>query len=467
MLLKYFYDSALAHASYLVGCQRTNEALIVDPGRDVAEYLHAAKEAGMRIVGVAETHIHADYLSGARELAEVGAKLYLSAEGGPDWQYHYLTPYPHQRLDDGDSFMVGNVQLTALHTPGHTPESLSFLLTDLGGGANKPMGLFTGDFLFVGSIGRPDLLEKAVGVEGSAQKGARELFASLQKLADLPDYLQIWPAHGAGSACGKGLGAIPSSTLGYERLFNPAFAYDDEASFVQYLLADQPEPPLYFATMKRINKAGPVLLRELPDVVKPSAENLPQLVQEGLRVIDTRSQIDFATAHLPGSWNIPTTMLAEWGGWLLHEKTPYLLIVTPEKQAESLRILRKIGLDEVRGTISPAEVAEAGLFTQAYQQERPAELSGLIFEEKVTLIDVRAQTEWNGGHLPFAHHIMLGYLPQRLAQLPQDRPIVLHCLGGARSAIGVSILQAAGFNNVINLEGGYRAWVQANLPIEK
>lgn len=238
MFLKYYYDASLAHASYMIGCQRNNEAILIDPSRSVDQYLHTAKAQGLRIVGSAETHIHADFVSGSRELAErIGAKLYLSDEGPADWKYAYPRQYDTQLLKDGDVFYVGKVKLQVIHTPGHTPESISFVLTDEGGGANAPMGIFTGDFVFVGSIGRPDLLETAAGVVGSADIGARQLYHSVRKFRNLPDHMQLWPAHGAGSACGKGLGAIPSSTVGYEKLFNPALQFHDEQKFVDYILA--------------------------------------------------------------------------------------------------------------------------------------------------------------------------------------------------------------------------------------
>jgi hydroxyacylglutathione hydrolase len=255
MFLKYFYDPALAHASYLVGCQRAKQALIVDPGRDIDAYLVAAAREGMAIVAVAETHIHADYVSGARELADrVGAKLYVSDEGPAEWKYQYLADYDHQLCKQDDRFSLGKIEFEVMHTPGHTPESISFVLTDRGGGADRPMGIFTGDFVFVGSIGRPDLLEQAAGMVGTAEVGARQLFHSVEKFRALPDYLQVWPAHGAGSACGKGLGAIPSSTVGYEKRFNPALQFHDEQAFVRYILSEQPEAPKYFAVMKRVNR---------------------------------------------------------------------------------------------------------------------------------------------------------------------------------------------------------------------
>ena len=286
MLLKFFYDQALAHASYLVGCQKTGEAILIDPDRNIDHYLEAAKREGMKIVGTAETHIHADYVSGSRELAEkVGAKIFVSDEGPADWKYTFVRDYDHMMLNDGSKFTVGNIKFKVMHTPGHTPESISFILTDLGGGADKPMGIFTGDFVFVGSLGRPDLLEEATGQVGTAEPGARELFRSTERFKKLPDYLQIWPTHGAGSACGKGLGAIPSSTVGYEKMFNEALQFDSEDAFVEYILADQPEAPPYFAIMKRLNKHGP---KVVGDIAMPRKMNVGSLASTAKRhrVID-------------------------------------------------------------------------------------------------------------------------------------------------------------------------------------
>ena len=227
MLLRYFYDPKLAQASYMVACQTTGKAVIIDPGRNIELYLEAAAEEGVEIIAATETHIHADFVSGCRELAErVGVTLYLSGEGGPDWQYQYLANYPHHLLEDGDSWYIGNIKFEAMHVPGHTPEHLAFRVMD-GTALAVPMGIFSGDFVFAGDVGRPDLLETAAGLKGTKEESARALFQSLQRLKHLPDYLQIWPGHGAGSACGKALGAVPSTTLGYERLANWAFQIED------------------------------------------------------------------------------------------------------------------------------------------------------------------------------------------------------------------------------------------------
>ena len=256
MFLKRFYDERLAQASYLVGCQRTGEALVVDPNRSVAHYMEAARREGLRVTHVTETHIHADFVSGALDLARrAGARLYLSGAGDPDWQYRFAAEAGADLLSDGSRFTVGELELEAMHTPGHTPEHLTFLVTDTAL-AQDPMGAFTGDFVFVGDVGRPDLLEKAAQVQGTMAACARQLFGSLQRFRGLPDYLQIWPGHGAGSACGKALGAVPQSTLGYEKLVNWAFGIDDEEEFVRAVLDGQPDPPKYFAMMKAINRDG-------------------------------------------------------------------------------------------------------------------------------------------------------------------------------------------------------------------
>jgi hydroxyacylglutathione hydrolase len=466
MFLKYFYDKALAHASYLIGCQQTGEAVVVDPGRNVEPYLDAAEAEGMRIVGSAETHIHADFVSGSRELAErVGAKLYLSDEGPADWKYQFADQYDTQLLKDGDSFHVGKVKLTVMHTPGHTPESISFVLTDEGGGADAPMGIFTGDFVFVGSIGRPDLLETAAGVVGSAESGARQLYHSMRRFRELPDHLQVWPAHGAGSACGKGLGSIPSSTVGYEKLFNPALQYDDEQAFVDYILADQPETPFYFAVMKRVNKEGPALLGNLPPVVALGVTDLPARAQNEL-VIDLSESSDFAASHVPGTVNVPAPSLVQWAGFFVDYQQPMYLIAEKDALPEALRGLRSIGIDQVAGYHDAEAVRAAGIRTASYVSAGPDVLQPKLAAGQLRLIDVRAATEFREGHIPGAEHHFLGTLLRSVDSIERDKPLVVHCLGGGRSAIATSILLRAGYQ-VINMKGGYQAWVQAGLATER
>lgn len=464
MLLKYFYDTALAHASYMVGCQRSQTAVIVDPGRDIEQYLTAAQREGLRITGVAETHIHADYVSGARELADrVGATLYVSDEGPAEWKYEYLDGYQFQKLHDGDSFKVGNIEFTVMHTPGHTPESISFLVTDRGGGADEPMGMFTGDFIFVGSIGRPDLLEEAAGIANTAEPGARDLYRSVERFKALPDFIQIWPAHGAGSACGKGLGAIPSSTVGYEKRFNPALQFQSEDEFVRYILADQPEAPKYFAVMKRVNKLGPGVLGANHTHQMLDVKNLESAINGGT-VIDVRPSVEFSAGHVPGTLNIPLKQLSVWAGWLVDYTRPSALICEADQLEEAARVLHKIGVEEITGGFQLGEVLASGMASESYQNAMPADLQRSIESREVMLIDVRSEAEWNAGHIAQADHRFLGRLPSNVEGIDEHKPIVVQCQAGGRSAIAASVLQALGFKNVTNLSGGYSGWRKAGLP---
>lgn len=466
MLLRYFYDEKLAHASYLVGCQRTGEAIVIDPSRNLEPYFQVAKAEGVKIVAATETHIHADFVSGARELgATHQAKLYLSDEGGDDWRYQYVEGLSHQLLHDGDSFTIGNLVFNVMHTPGHTPESISFLLTDRGGSADRPMGIFTGDFVFVGDVGRPDLLEKAAGIKGTSETGARDMFQSLMKFKQLPDYLQVWPAHGAGSACGKALGAVPSSTVGYEKLFNWALQHTDEDEFVQALLDGQPEPPKYFAVMKHVNKVGPELIGNLPVPKEVSAMDDVKAVFSNEQILDLRPAQDFAKGHIEGTLNIPyNKAFTNWAGWIVDYSRPLYLLTNPENLEDNLKTLRSVGIDNVVGLIDNAKIFASHAFTfESYDEVTPAEIANKVESGEVHILDVRNQAEWNEGHIPNAQHIMLGTLPGRLSEISQDKPIVVQCRSGARSAIAASILQANGFKEVINLSGGIDKWKRDGL----
>ncbi|HEU4697867.1 MAG TPA: MBL fold metallo-hydrolase [Gemmatimonadales bacterium] len=472
MLLKRFYDTNLAQASYLVGCAATGEALVVDPNRDIAQYLRAAEAEGLRITHITETHIHADFVSGARELAaRTGATLYLSDEGDADWKYGYAADADAVLLKDRDTFMVGNIRIEALHTPGHTPEHLSFLVTDTPA-TDRPMGVFTGDFVFVGDVGRPDLLEKAAKVVGTMEAGARTLYRSLQRFKQLPDYLQLWPGHGAGSACGKSLGAVPQTTLGYERIANWGLEDMTEDQFVERVLAGQPEPPRYFAEMKRINKVGPRVLGALERPAPLPAGAIVRLADEGVLVVDTRAADAFAAAHVPGTINIPLNKsFTTWAGWLVpYDRDVVLLVEDEGRLDEAVQDLAMIGLDRVSGYLRPDGLAAwtaAGRALLTTPQITVEELAPRLATGGVDVRDVRGASEWESGHLPGVPNIPLGYLEERLAELPTGRPLVVHCQSGARSAIAASVLQARGVREVVNLVGGFAAWARAGEPVER
>jgi hydroxyacylglutathione hydrolase len=347
MLLRTIYDRELAQASYLIACQQTGEALVVDPPRDLTPILAAAAEERVRITHVTETHIHADFVSGLREVvAATGARAHLSAEGGPAWRYAYADADTIM-LRDGNHFMVGNVRIDVLHTPGHTPEHLCFLVTDTRT-TSQPYALLSGDCLFIGDVGRPDLLETAAGVANSKHDAARQQFYSIQRLRQLPDYLTVLPGHGAGSACGKALGSLPSSALGYEKLFNPAFQFTDPESFAAWLLDGQPETPRYFGRMKQVNQAGPALLGALPPVEMREGFILHEVLRNGDLVIDTRPAEAYNAAHLAGTINIPpSSQFNTYAGWFIDYDRSTYLIATAEAVPGLVRSLRAIGVDDL------------------------------------------------------------------------------------------------------------------------
>ena len=474
MFFQRFYDRPLAQASYMIGCQRTGEAVVVDPNRDVQQYVDAANKEGLRVTQVTETHIHADFVSGARELAQrTGAMLLLSDEGDADWKYAFAQQDGARLLHDGDHFMVGNIRLDVLHTPGHTPEHISFVVTDTPA-ASGPWGILTGDFVFVGDVGRPDLLEKAAGHTGTMEASARTLFKSLQRFRALPDHLQLWPGHGAGSACGKALGAIASSTVGYEKIGNWGVATVNEGEFVRMVLDGQPEPPRYFAEMKRINKEGPHVRREFLVPATVPAAALPGLLHDGALVLDTRSAVDYAARHIPGTLNIPLgDSFTTWAGGLLpYDRDLHVLVddLCTDCAARAVRDLAMIGLDRVAAVVGPDALhawTAAGRALSTVAQVLPAEAATLLARQAATVIDVRMPVEWATGHLAGARNIPLGQLAQHIAELPHHTTIVVHCQSGARSAIAASLLEAHGMSHVVNLTGGFNAWQQAGLPVTR
>jgi hydroxyacylglutathione hydrolase len=467
MILKYFYDEDLAQASYLVGCPGSGDAIVIDPMRDIAPYLNVAKENGLTITSVAETHIHADYVSGGRELAHhTGATLYISGEGRDflDGQLAYAMPEGEnvQAVMDGDVIQVGGVRLQVIFSPGHTPEHIMFMLFDTN--TDHPMGIFSGDCLFAGDIGRPDLLEEAAKVMNTKVIGAQGQFKNVQKLKAMPDYLQIWPGHGAGSACGKALGAVPSTTLGYEKLFNPAFQIDDEATFVDWLLADQPDAPRYFARMKAVNQVGAALIDTLPTPTRFKASALDSILETDSLVMDTRPTGIFAQGFVTGTINIPADarQFSTWAGWLVDFNTETYLIAESPDVLALLRRLRAVGVDNIVGYFPPSELT----FSRMLPQITPEEAQALLDSGDALLLDVRWRNERAIDYAQGSFYIPLGDVAAHIDELPKDKIIITQCGGGVRSQIAASLLIKHGLE-AVNLTGGMDAWRKANLAVER
>lgn len=464
MFFQHIYDKSLAQASYFIGCQKAGVAAVIDAKRDVDTYLEIAKANNMTITHIFETHIHADFLAGSRELAQLtGAQLYLSDEGGEGWEYEF----PHVGLKDNDIVKLGNLSFKVLHTPGHTPESISFLLTDHPA-SNEPVMLFTGDFVFVGDIGRPDLLEKAAGMVGTQDKGAKQMYQSIKKFNALADYIQVWPGHGAGSACGKALGAVPSTTVGYEKARNWAFQYPtDETGFTKYLLADQPEPPKYFAMMKKLNKVDRPLLTEVPKLKKLSIEEVNAHMANGVKLLDARPKTEFAAGFIPGSLNIQgNNSFATWAGWFLSYDEPFMILADESMLDDLTRKLMRIGLDNIAGYLpSVEEYTKAGGTLEKVNLVDLTEAKSLANNPAVQVVDLRGVAEFNASHIERADNVFVGTLPNNLDKISKDKKVMIHCQGGDRAAIAYSILVKNGFNNIVNYSAGMNEWLNAGEPV--
>lgn len=458
MFFELVYDKSLAQASYVIGCQKAGIAAVIDPKRDVDTYLKIAEENDFKITHILETHIHADFLCGSRELAKLtGAELYLSDEGGKDWKYEF----PHKKVKHGDIIKIGKVSLEALHTPGHTPEHLSFLLTDHPA-TDKPTMLFTGDFVFVGDVGRPDLLEQAAGKKDTQEKGAHDLFDSLQDFAKMQDYILLWPAHGAGSACGKSLGAVNMSTIGYEKIRNWALQLlNDKAAFTKELLADQPEPPRYFSMMKKLNKVDRKLLTEVPKIQNLSEEEYKKAKKKKLKLIDARSKDKYSDSFLEGSLNIPNdNSFSTWMGWFLNYEEYFVLIAEFEEIEELTRKLMRIGMDKIHGYITPKQLSkfEKGDL-KSYQSLDKSMVEEKIAKKKdVQLIDIRGKSEYKEGHIDGAVNLYIGTLDENFEKIAKDKEVIIYCNSGNRSAVAYSLLVANGFDNILNYSGGWSDW---------
>ncbi len=462
MFFRQVFEPRLAQYAYIIGCQRTGEAIVIDPMRDIDRYIDIAADEDLTIVAATETHIHADFLSGAREFAERGIRIYLSHEGGNGWEYGWTEAgdYSVELVKNGDTFKIGYIGFEVLHTPGHTPEHISFMITDHGGGADAPMGIASGDFVFVGDLGRPDLLETAAGEVGAMRPAAERLYSSAQGFLELPDYLQVWPGHGAGSACGKALGAVPETTVGYERRFSPAlhFVQKSEDAFVDFILDGQPEPPLYFARMKKWNRDGPPVLGAFPQPRRVSSEELQTYAgTSGPTVVDTRTDRQaFMAGHLPGSLYAPLdNTFPTITGSFINEDADIILIADEAELDQAIVDLIRIGLDRVVGWAPPE--ALASVTTQEIEVATTADIDALVSAKSGTVLDVRRKTEYDEGHVPGAINVAHTQLRARLDEVPADTPLLVHCRSGARAAAAASFLQRNG-REVVYVDGLISDW---------
>jgi hydroxyacylglutathione hydrolase len=455
MYFEQFYLGCLAHASYMLGSE--GEAAVVDPQRDVEIYLKAADEHGLKIRHIFETHLHADFVSGHLELAKrTGAKIYIGAQAG--------ATFPHVALHDGSEVQFGKLRIAALETPGHTPEGICLVVTDEEK-SRDPWAVLTGDTLFIGDVGRPDLSKTH-----TPQQLAGSLYDSLHgKLMKLGDQVLVYPAHGAGSLCGRNMRAERSSTIGTERLTNYALQIKSREEFVHQLTENLPSRPEYFLEDAQINRAGAPALSEL-DVLPPiTAAELNGLLRQGVFVLDVRPNADFAAAHVPGSVNIALSgQFASWAGAIMGLSAQPVLVADTAEQYEEARLrLARVGIEDPRGFLQGGIAAwkQAELPVAAVPQITVQELSRQR-SSSMQVLDVRRELEWHAGHIDGAEWFPLDNFKISAPELDPSAPIAVHCQGGYRSMIACSLLQRAGIENVMNVMGGFEAWKQAGLPVE-
>jgi glyoxylase-like metal-dependent hydrolase (beta-lactamase superfamily II)/rhodanese-related sulfurtransferase len=464
MILHQFYLNCLAHASYLIGDEQTGAAAVVDPQRDIDQYLAFAAEHGLRIEHVFLTHLHADFVAGHLELRDrVGAKIYLGAAARAEYRF---TP-----LHDGDVVDLGRVQLKALETPGHTAESISLVVYDLDRNATEPQAVLTGDTLFIGDVGRPDL-RVALGWSASDLGGL--LYESLRtKLLALPDGAAVYPAHGAGSLCGKALSKETVSTIGEQRRSNYALQPMSKATFVELVTADQPDAPPYFTYDAVLNsQERPTLDKTLERIGALTLDQVLALQETGAQVLDTRDPAEFAAAHLAGSINIGLAgQYATWAGTVLSRDRPIVIIADPGREHESAMRLGRIGFDQVTGYLkdglhSVESRPELLMSTERLSAQVAADRVGAEHERAPVMVDVRAPGERQQKRIAGSVGIPLGHLVERMSELPVDRPLLVYCAGGYRSSIAASLLQGHGFTQVGEIAGGIAAWDAGKLPLE-
>ena len=456
MFFKQLYLGCLAQASYLIGSD--GEAAVVDPRRDVDEYLEEARREGLRIRHIIETHLHADFVSGHRELAErAGARIYIGAKAG--------AKFDHIPVRDGDELSFGSVTLRFLETPGHTPESICVLVTDHLE-SEQPTAVLTGDTLFIGDVGRPDLL----GAKISPDALAGELYDSLhEKLLTLPDAVRVFPAHGAGSLCGRNISKETSSTIGEQRRFNHALRPMSREEFVRRVTADLPEAPDYFRKDVEINRSGAGALRDLPPMAGLPPERLEELLGSGAAALDVRDAAEVGRGHVPGSFHIGLSgQFASWAGAVLPADAPIVIVAADAKSAAEARMrLARVGIENVAGFLAGgvAEWKDSGRAVATTEQIDVGELRRRIGSNSAWLLDVRRPAERENARIPDAVAVPLNELPRRTAELDRAAPVATICAGGYRSSIAASVLERAGFSRVANVVGGMDAWTSSGLDV--
>jgi hydroxyacylglutathione hydrolase len=461
MYFEQFYLTCLAHASYMIGSE--GEAAVVDPQRDVDIYLKAAAEQNLTIRHIFETHLHADFVSGHKELAaRTGAKIYIGAQAHAS--------FPHEALTDGFEVKIGTVRVQALETPGHTPESICLVMTDgstsAAGRPAQPSMVLTGDTLFIGDVGRPDLAKTH-----TPQQLAGLLYDSLHhKLLALPDEVMVYPAHGAGSLCGRAMRAERSSTIGTERLTNYALQIGSRDEFIAQLTTNLPTRPEYFLEDAEINRSGAATLTDLPPLPALPPLEVKALLEQNANLLDVRPGEEFAAEHVPGSISIALSgQFASWAGGILGIRSWPILIGDSDQQIEEARLrLARVGIEDVRGYLAGGLTAwkKAGLPVTKTEQITPQELSARLHSGRMQaadVIDVRREGEWQAGHIPEVECRALDGFPQRIPAVDRERVVAVHCKSGYRSMLACSLLERAGHRNVINVAGGFDAWHDAGL----
>jgi hydroxyacylglutathione hydrolase len=466
MRVEQFYLGCLAHASYLIGDEETRTAAVVDPQRDIARYLQAAERDGLTIQHVLLTHLHADFIAGHLELRDrVGARIYLGARAQAEYAF---TP-----MGDGDKLEFGKVRLQTMETPGHTPESISLLVFDLAKAVKEPVAVLTGDTLFIGDVGRPDL-RAALGWKPDVL--ARLLYGSLTtKLLGLPDATLVYPAHGAGSLCGRNIGKEAVSTIGEQRRSNYALQPMGEAEFVKMITADQPEAPAYFTYDAVLNtKERPTLEESLERALTPMGlGKVLEMMKGGSQIVDVRDADEFATGHLMGSVNIGLGgQYATWAGTLLNREKPIVLITNPGREEEAAMRLGRIGFDHVAGYLKGG-MRELEARPELVRGTRRVAAAALAEElcaelgERPVLLDVRGAKEWSAKRIAESVNVPLNHLEERIAEVPRRKKIVVHCAGGYRSSIAASLLEKNGIEELRELAGGLAAWEAAKQKVEQ